>query len=454
MKKFFLLFLILTSTIFATTFSLRYENIIYTSDTNKYFSNVFTPDIKYQNDNFSFFVEMTFSNDGKFPLFYEEFYGDYYIKFKNSGINLNLNNVKISFGNLENYDIVDSPYSLFISSLGHSKPTVSFKFEDSNFKYESRYILISYDDFMPLNLSTKSSIDKGLNLKYYAIKYGNFTFGYEEASVYVNRLFDFEYFSNPLPNFFVQYYRENVLYNGIRSFNDNSLMGFFATYEDLKKYLYAQILIDDFNANRFFNPDNPTVDKIAWSFGGTYNLNNYLKAKIFSAGATKYTFQPSSDSGNPLYYGYTYFIVEKLKDWIINYEENYIGYKYGENNLALLIGLDYSKEFNLTGDLEFILSGTKSPINPWTEKNSSTYERGFNLLNEGKIEKTFLLSLNISKKFGIMELGGFIKLGEIFNVLKLVEEVNDNVKKPYYAPSDENKTIFDLSIFLKVSYNL
>ncbi|WP_051001558.1 hypothetical protein [Thermosipho africanus] len=69
MKKFFLLFLILTSTIFATTFSLRYENIIYTSDTNKYFSNIFTPAIKYQNDNFSFFVEMTFSNDGKFPLF-------------------------------------------------------------------------------------------------------------------------------------------------------------------------------------------------------------------------------------------------------------------------------------------------------------------------------------------------------------------------------------------------
>ncbi|EKF49414.1 hypothetical protein H17ap60334_05344 [Thermosipho africanus H17ap60334] len=53
-----------------------------------------------------------------------------------------------------------------------------------------------------------------------------------------------------------------------------------------------------------------------------------------------------------------------------------------------------------------------------------------------------------------MELGGFIKLGEIFNVLKLVEEVNDNVKKPYFAPSDENKTIFDLSIFVKVSYNL
>lgn len=332
MKKIFIFAItILPLIIFSVNFSIFYENTIFNG--TKYFSNTFIPKISYTSDNFKFIASMKFSNDGKYPPFYNEFYKDYYIKFQDAGIILSLENIEVKMGNFKNYDIINSPYSLFISSLGHSKPIISIKYEDQKFLYESRYMLSSY--------KANETINKGINLKYYAIKLNNFTFGFEETAVYVNRIFDFEYLSNPLPNFFIQYYRVNNLYGNI--FNDNSLMGFFGNYKGEKYTIFGQILIDDFNANRFFNPQNDTVDKMAWSFGTVFQYNK-LKIKLFHAGATKYTFQPSSiaTSSNAFYYGYTYYNTLEINGYPISYEDTYVGYKYGENNIAFMVAAEYN----------------------------------------------------------------------------------------------------------------
>lgn len=443
LKKLFFLFFIPVLA-FSTTFSLFYSQNLVSLDNSKLFSNLFLPSISYETSDFSFNVSLIFSNDGKYPPFMKPFYGDYYIVLTDSGIRFSVNDLYFSLGNLSNYDIVKTPYSLYFSSLGHSKPTISIKYLDEKFEYETRYVLISYSD-------GANFVDKGMNFKYYAIKLGNLRFGYEESIVYASRTnFDLDYFLNPIPNFFVQYVREGSFYkDGI--FNDNSLMGFFLDYKDSKEYFYIQLLVDDFNANRIFNPNNPTVDKIAWSLGGSKEIYKNLNIGIYHAGSTKYTFQPSSNSGNPLYYGYTYYTETEFGNYVIDYKDNYIGYLYGENNIAFMVDVKWSHEkYMLHSSLEFVLSGTKSPVNPWTEND--TYEPGFNLLNDDVLEKTILLKNSLEKNFGIITLGTNIITGIIFNKLELVE-ADDSVKKSYFLPSNKNETIFDLNFYIKFDYS-
>ena len=430
--------------IFGTTFSLFYSQNVLSLDDIKLFSNVFQPKISYESSNFSFDVSLLFSNDGKFPPFMEPFYGNYYVILSDSGIRFPVENLRFSLGNLSNYDIVESPYSLYFSSLGHSRPSISIKYVDDKFEYETRYVLISYSD-------GSNFVDKGMNFKYYSVKFGDFRFGYEESIVYASRTnFDLDYFLNPIPNFFVQYVREGSFYNN-GLFNDNSLMGFFADYNDSEKYFYAQILIDDFNANRIFNPDNPTVDKIAWSIGGKRKIRKDLSVGVYHAGATKYTFQPSKESGNPLYYGYTYYTEIIFDNYIIDYQDNYIGYKYGENNIAFLLDIIWTPQnYKVHSSLEFLVSGSKSPVNPWGEEE--TYEPGFNLLNEGVLEKTILFKNSIEKNFGKITLGANITTGVILNKLEVVDS-EDSAGKPYFLPSENNERIFNIDFYLNFNYN-
>ncbi|MBO8160461.1 MAG: hypothetical protein H0Z24_02395 [Thermosipho sp. (in: Bacteria)] len=444
MKKAFICFLLFPMLVLGITFSLKYQQNIFTVNNTNLFFNSFQPEISYKSENFSFNASLYFSNDGKFPPFLYPFYGNYYVILPDSGIRFSVNNLNFSLGNLSNYDIVDSPYSLYFSSLGHARPTVSIKYAGKEFEYETRYVLISYYD-------GDKFVDKGMNFKYYAVKIGNFRFGYEGSVVYASRTtFDLDYFLNPVPNFFIQYVRESPFYDS-DLFDDNSLMGFFVDYKDQEQYLYAQILFDDFNANRIFDPDNSTVDKIAWSIGGWRNLKGNLKIGFYHAGATKYTFQPSGNDGNPLLYGYTYYTETIFGNIIVDYKDNYIGYKYGENNIAFLLdALWVENDVEIYSGFEMVFSGTKSPVNPWTEKD--TYDPGFNLLNEDNLEKTFQLKIMIKKDFGIITFGGKLDVGLILNKLKLVD-ANDLVGKPYFMPSDEDEWIFNLGLFMEINYD-
>ena len=81
---------------------------------------------------------------------------------------------------------------------------------------------------------------------------------------------------------------------------------------------------------------------------------------------------PSKHKGSTPYQ-YTYYpeveyLLEDGTPMTLEYGDNYIGYKYGENNLAFLV--DYANTFSgveFTAGLEYVISGSKSPANPWFE---------------------------------------------------------------------------------------
>jgi len=100
--------------------------------------------------------------------------------------------------------------------------------------------------------------------------------------------------------------------------------------------------------------------------------------------------------------------------------------------------------------LEFLISGSKSPVNPWGEEE--TYEPGFNLLNEGVLEKTILFKNSIEKNFGKITLGANITTGVILNKLEVVDS-EDSAGKPYFLPSENNERIFNIDFYLNFNYN-
>ncbi|WP_129408735.1 hypothetical protein [Marinitoga lauensis] len=358
-KVFFITLIIIFSLIvYGFDFSIRIDDNI--NNVKTYQGITFKINHNYKG--FTFLGELNAYNDGKYKSSMgETYYKGFYFYMKNGGIILDFDRYKVSFGRLQHYDIVDSPYSLFISSKGLPAVILDFNYEDDNFFYETRYIELNRE-------STIGYPDRGANLKTYGIKFGNFRFAYEESAVYVNTSFDIEYFTNVIPNFFIQYVNISYGKPWTHGYNANSIMGFSLDYTDNSHYYYGQILVDDINTNRILAPDSyQNPDKIAWSFGGKVKTN-FGEFGLYSAGATKYTFQPSGNGQN-LYYGYTYY-----PDVTYNYngertilpEENYIGYYNGENNLAFMG--TYSNNLNgsiINSSLEYVISGSKSPANPW-----------------------------------------------------------------------------------------
>ena len=142
--------------------------------------------------------------------------------------------------------------------------------------------------------------------------------------------------------------------------------------------LNAQILIADINihmlGSQFYN--NPW--KLAWTVGGRKetSLGSF---GFYHGGALRYTFEPittASASELPMTaYGYTYYPDTRFdasNDESGDYEslaieDNSIGYKYGENNIAFQF--DWKKHAErlrfVCGTFEYRLSGTNSPSTPW-----------------------------------------------------------------------------------------
>ena len=121
--------------------------------------------------------------------------------------------------------------------------------------------------------------------------------------------------------------------------------------------------------------DRGIANKWAWSVGGHWDLP-FGRLGFYHAGATKYTFAATEDD-KP--YGYTYYpaveysLDDDMTDLeaVLDPQDNYLGYKYGENNLAFRLELSHLPRPLLGADfkaaLEYVLSGSKSPANPWHE---------------------------------------------------------------------------------------
>lgn len=427
---------------------------LYNSNTPKtYFE--FISNLTYLSENIHFNADISFLNNKAYnDPFSESYYGGFYFYINDGSISLNLGNSKISFGKTHLGDMVKSPYSLFVSSVNYPRNTLEYRYEDDKFIYVTRWIELNN----LINLINSSNLQekyRSANYKVYAVKFPNIRFGYEEVNVYIGKNFDFEYFANPIPGFFIQYVNSAGRPYPEGLGESNFIMGFFGDYSDKEKYLYTQILIDDINMNRFLHPDSyQNPDKIAWSFGGSFSTN-VGKIEIHHAGATKYTFQPSSESGNQMYYGYTYFpyFTYNGTNTIFPLEMLYAGYKYGENNLAFLI--NYSPNFvsNLKTSLEYVILGERSPVNPWNDL--TTFKEGTHLLDDPVLEHRLVGNANYSFKI----LDGLniwlnTSLGYIWNKSELTEVTTDNVKKPLMRPvSGNNIPFFSLVVGLNFEFN-
>ena len=342
----------------------------------------------YELGDFQIGGDLYVTNDNMYydPAHYKFYFGGYF-NVKEGFVKFNWDNFTIKAGRFVLEDFVDSPYSVFISGAGISAPSLFLTYSSERFFYHTQWILLSK------NVPEFNHPDRGVVFKTYGLKIDRIRFAFQDSVVYTNRLFDYEYFLSPMPSFLTQYtlYAYKPFYQG---WDDSSLMGFFTDYLSENLYLYAQILIDDFNMNRFYGGfQNP--DKISWSLGGK------IKTKVgifglYHAGATKYTFEPRAPET-----GYVLFpeSIVHLKDGTrtLLSEENYVGFKYGENSLAFLVAY----ESNIVGgslnlSLEYVISGAKSYSNPWQDLVSTPEYP--HLLDDSELEKKAVFEASYSIK--------------------------------------------------------
>ncbi|MDR1373458.1 MAG: hypothetical protein LBJ24_00640 [Treponema sp.] len=391
--------------------------------------------------------------------------------------------LNLQAGRYRLYDIVDSPYSLYINSMGIASNTMQIKVESPRFIYSSRWIelnsrsavsspewdlyhqyaeqgFLGKDPNLPLDSADPTSTfndnlspnsigfpDRGVNYKIYALKYRDWRFGILDATVYTERSFDYEYFLNPLPQYFIQYVKGTPGRPWTTDSNENDLLGFFWDIKKQNRWeAYAQFLMDDFGlgfvAKNF--SDNPW--KAAWAVGGRVHTP-YGRFGFHHGGALKYTFEPITSPQSGRYngniartaYGYTYYPETRYNDdeddgsaVSILIEDNMVGYKHGENNIAFLV--DYQNTFSgfkLNAELEFVLAGNNSPANPWQDyTHRSEMGDGSRLLDDSTLEKRLELRLNLSHRRGPWLFYAAAAIGGRFNRLELQEAVNIAGTKP------------------------
>jgi len=151
----------------------------------------------------------------------------------------------------------------------------------------------------------------------------------------------------------------------------------------------------------------------------------------------------------------------------IDYTQNYIGYKYGENNLAFL--LDYRNKF-LTGSpgkfslyaaLEWVLNGAKSPANPWHEYDRWTQIPDPTQLLDGTVEHVLTLRTRVDRSvnvFGVpFAVFADMEIGMAFNAMALEPaDVDTELTEAWiYRPQPGvNEPIYQLSIGLSYLWRL
>jgi hypothetical protein len=410
---------------------------------------------------------MSFQNDGKYAEQQSGYWGGFNATLDSGGVAVDLAPFSMRVGRFTHSDTVSSPYSLFVSSQPIPALLLDLSVDSEAFFYTSRW----------LGLNRKSRLpdveDRGANIRTYGVRFNQLRVGFQDALVYADRQFDLEYLLNPIPGIFLQYAKVATGSPWSETGNDNSIMGLFADYTDPAFYTYAQLLVDDFNANAFLNPDssqNPNM--IAWSVGGSVPTT-IGEFGFYHAGATKYTFQSfgagSVGSATDLKYGYTYYPAVEYavgaESRAIAPEDNYIGYLHGENNLAFLV--NYQQTFDpvlVRGSLEYTLSGSKSPANPWQEYNFwnepdwiSDGVPGTRFLDDDYLESKLTLTARADAPLGRWSAFAELSAGFVVNELQLAdvpaELTGPNNEIRYFLPLQSAARLFG-GITIGGSYRL
>ncbi|MFP3959900.1 MAG: hypothetical protein ACLFUX_07010, partial [Spirochaetaceae bacterium] len=432
------------------------------------------------------FDVMLINDDKYIPS--QPFMFGHYFRLNEGMVRLSPEPFDLRFGRINHSDDVETPYSLFISSADIPAVIADASYDDDFFFYRTRWISLTrnwdyehvvniYDpEADPAERVSDEQLDvipsdRGANYKAYGLKLGDFRFGIQESIIYIHDEFIPEYFFSPLPMYFTQLVttrgdtdrRDEGEKPWTQEGNQNSILGFFVDYQTPASYAYVQFLMDDVNLSSLapgYELTHP--NKLAWSLGGRQAFD-FGNLGFYHAGATKYTYEATrvstSDnqySVNP--YEYTYYPAVRYGDKTLWYYDNYLGYKYGENNLAFMATYDRSfPEFDLGGSLEYVVSGSKSPANPWHEDKKG---EGTQLLDDPELEHTLTLSGEITRRVGNWHLTAAPTIGYQWNRLQLEEVPEgsdderqiDGVVPEIFRPTGGDR--FLGSLFLGARYTL
>ncbi len=343
-----------------------------------------------------------------------------YFLMDEGGVRARYKSLTLSAGRFPHFDIVDSPYSLFVNGRGLTAPLLmSIAYDDGFFFYESRWILLNSQSNQDTQAWPSGFPDRGAEYKTYGFRVGDMRFGLQDAAVYAGESFDAEYFLDPLPMYFSQYFRGTGGSPWSDSRADNSIVGFFWDWKrpDGLSFL-AQVLVDDIGLHWLIPswPDNP--NKLAFGVGAKMDtaIGDF---GLYAAGATEYTFEGNQMTGatyadqqsaqQRLCYSYTYFPDTRFdygRDYPsgelseISIEDNLVGYVNGENNLAFrLVWKGSLAGFDLGSYLDFLLAGENSPTNAYHDGTQASVG-GTHWLDGPVLEKRILLDVSGSRKFG------------------------------------------------------
>ncbi|MDR1307796.1 MAG: hypothetical protein LBK74_09515 [Treponema sp.] len=459
---------------------------------------------------FTVTADLVFKNDQKYApaavMLPSGSLGGFYFLLNEGGVTYSKDFFYLRGGRFKNYDEVDSPYSLFLNSSGISANTLKLRLESDHFIYQTQWIELNRDSGVSspgwneyrrrtdhlnpstgynaadpstqsdtTNLSGYGFPDRGVNYKIYGIKINDWRAGFLDAAVYTGRPFDLEYFLNPIPQYFIQYFKATPGRPWATESNENNLLGLFWDINKESWDAYAQVLVDDFSLGflRFlYDGFSRNPWKAAWALGGRINTS-LGRFGFHHGGALKYTFEPIGVNGDGKYandpaataYGYTYYPETRYFDGdeTVNLliQDTMVGYKHGENNLAFQV--DYRNRFFgflVTTELELVLAGNNSPANPWHDydERSSMYDDGrygSQLFNDGQIETTLEFRVNVSRRFGPVSAYAAMALGGRFNKLELVPADPDPYRSAgrtvdndiwIWKASDSHELIFRFSV--------
>ncbi|NUU96298.1 hypothetical protein XO10_08515 [Marinitoga sp. 1135] len=389
----------------------------------------------YYSDNFEAIIDFPVRKDGKYVFTdHSSFILNHYFLIQQGYLKVYFNkDFYLRVGQSQLKDTIDSKYALFINQNIY-KTNIELSFENDNAFYRAFWV--------PLNEYSKYGYpDRGMNFKTFGIKFGNFKIGYEDSVIYTDRTVDIYYLFSPFPVPIIQAYKNSMIAPWGEYVNDNSIVGLFIEYDNQKYKYFLQVLADDLNMNRYFDPDSyQNPDKVAWSTGLNIRTNSG-KFGIYNAGATKYTYERL-----PKPYEYTQYPASVYPGGIIDYKDNYIGYLYGEDSLSTL--LEYENTFDklwLKASGEYVISGSKSPHDPWHEE--SNYIPGTHFLEE-KV-KEYMYSFETQLKYQLTSnilLGTDYKYTKYINKIALVDDL-------YWKPQKGvNENINSFSIYFIINF--
>ncbi len=418
-------------------------------------------------------AELSMSNDKKYGADIANlpggtFLGNYFLM-DEGGLRFKAQGLTLEAGRFSHKDPVGGPYSLFINSAGPAAVSAKIRYESGPFLYESVWLELNANSESVTTEWATGFPDRGASVKTYALLLADgMRLGFQDSAVYTGRSFDYEYFLSPMPQYFIQYVKGTAGRPWTTGANENNIIGLFWDWDTEAAKFSVQTLMDDFNLN-FLLPDTPNNPwKAAWALDAVFKtaLGEF---GFHHAGATKHSFQPSiQDTNDPdlMAYGYTYYpdvIFEVDGEWAtIAIQDNMIGYLHGENNIAFMLdwrpalsGLD------AYAALEYVISGAKSPANPWHELYGAVDYTGTKVIADDVLEHRITLKAEAKRSFGAVDFYASVLVGYVFNELRIEAPGGVNPKPTFFLddififrPSDISRGLFSLTVGVKASLDL